>query len=165
MKRYLLFLCLVAISGSLLYAQPFKHRGGPPAGMRQHMKQELMEDLKLTDAQKEQVEKLMLAHRRKMIDTRATLEKKRLDMRELMNASKPDRSAIEKALKAVSDAQYQHKLDRLDHWFAVKEILTPEQQKIWKQHMRPMERGKMGRPHPMRMRLGMNDTDDDEEDD
>lgn len=129
------------------------------------MRRERIEDLKMTDAQEEQFEKLMLAHRRKMIDTRAKLQQKRLDIHELMNAEKPDRSAIEKGLKAVSDVQYQQKLDRIDHWFSINAILTPEQQKIWKKHPGPMGRDMRGQKGMMRMREHMRDNDKDEEED
>jgi hypothetical protein len=41
-------------------------------------------------------------------------------------------------MKEVSELQYQEKLNGLDHLFAVKAILTPEQQKMWKEHMKQM---------------------------
>ena len=46
-----------------------------------------------------------------------------------------DLARIEKKMKEVSDLQYQEKLAWLDHTFAVRAILTPEQIGVWKKGM------------------------------
>ena len=157
--------CMFLISAGLLHGQPWKQLGGPHAGSGPPMKQEFMKELNLTDSQNEEFEKLVLAHRRKMIDTRAKLEQARLDMRELFTTAKPDRSAIEKALKATSDIQYRQRLDWTDHWFAVNAILTPDQQMIWKKHPNPMGRNRHGLGDRMRMHGRMGDKYDNEDED
>lgn len=97
-------------------------------------RQGLVEKLNLTDAQAEQFKKLRLDHQRKMLQNRNKLSEARLDLKALYLADKPDRGAIEKALKAISDLQHQQKLAMVEHWFAVNALLSPEQQKLWKEH-------------------------------
>jgi Spy/CpxP family protein refolding chaperone len=100
------------------------HRGG------------VAEKLKLTDDQKAQMRKVNADIEKKLIPIESKIRLARIDMRELMGAEKPDRSAIEKKMKEVSDLEYQVKIINLDRMLTVKGILTPEQLKIWKD--RPM---------------------------
>jgi Spy/CpxP family protein refolding chaperone len=109
------------------------------------MRERMAEELNLTDQQKDQMKKFRLDFERKQIGTHPKIKMARLDLKELFLKDKLDRSAIEKQMKAISDLQYQTKLDHVDHWFAVNEILTPEQQSIWKEHFG--ERGKRMRGH------------------
>jgi len=107
--------------------------------------QAMMARLNLTDAQKEQIEKLRTEHQRKNIEVQSKIRLARLDMRELTRAENPDRTAIEKKTRAVHDLDLQMKMNRIDHMFAVRAVLTPEQRKQWKDEMpdrRPMGRGR-----------------------
>lgn len=116
----------------------------------------LLDELKLTDQQKDQWQELHFALEKKQTATRAKVDVARIELRELMSAEKLDKVAIEKKTKEVSDLQYQLKLARIDHMFGVLNILTPEQQKEWKEHMarpRPLMRERM-RPHMRGPRCG-----------
>jgi Spy/CpxP family protein refolding chaperone len=57
-------------------------------------------------------------------------------VKELFAAASPDKGAIEKKMKEVSELQFQEKVNGLDHLFAVRAMLTPEQQKLWKELMK-----------------------------
>jgi len=72
---------------------------------------------------------------KKMIETQAKIRLVRVDLRELAGAEKPDRAAIEKKLGEISDLQLKEKLALVDHLFQAKGILTPEQQKKFREHM------------------------------
>ena len=115
----------------------------------------MMEKLKLSDQQQAQMRKLRLEFAKKEVQLHAKIQLARLDMRDLIGADQPDRSAIEKQVKEISDLQYQQKLDLIDHLFAVKAILTPDQVKIWKEQLK--ERHGMFREQRMgtRRRQGM----------
>ena len=110
---------------------------------------EMMEMLKLTDQQKGQMEKLRTDLQKKQVTAQGKIAVLRVELKELFQAENPDRTAIEKKMKEVSDLQHQEKLNGLDHLFAVKAILTPEQAKMWKEHMLRMGEEGMG------MRMGM----------
>ena len=96
---------------------------------------DMMEKLKLTDQQKVQMEKMRTELQKKQVTVQGKIAVMRIELKELFQAENPDRAAIEKKMKDVSDLQHQEKLNGLDHLFAVKAILTPEQQKMWKEHM------------------------------
>jgi Spy/CpxP family protein refolding chaperone len=96
---------------------------------------ELLKELNLTDQQMSQITKLRLDMEKKQVAGQSKIRMARIELRELMQVDTPDRTAIEKKLKEVSDAQHQLKLNMVDHMFAVRALLTPEQQKTWKKHM------------------------------
>ena len=139
---------IVAALGLLL---PLSAPAQPGPGQRMHRpqmrtQQRLMERLGLSDQQKEQVRKLSFEHQKAQTELMSKIRIARLDMREMLLADKPDRSALEKKLSAISDLQNQAKVNQLHHLFAVFDLLTPEQQKKFKSHMSGMgmEHGGMG---------------------
>ncbi len=128
MKRTgILLIIAIVILGGLGFAPNRDGRSD-----RKQFRQKMMADLKLTDAQKDQISKLRFEHQKSVIDSRARTQKAKLDLRELMQADKPDRASIDKSLKVVSEAQLHQKSLWVDHWFAVRSVLTPEQQELWK---------------------------------
>lgn len=156
MKHGFLALLATAVIAVPLFAQP-----GPPDerpdhrplrgacvcnedGERMPMRGRMMEALNLTDQQKVQMEKLRTELEKKQVAVQGKIAVLRVELKELFQAENPDRSAIEKKMKEVSDLQHQLKINGLDHLFAVKGILTPEQQKEWKKHMLAMGEQRMG---------------------
>jgi Spy/CpxP family protein refolding chaperone len=91
--------------------------------------------LELTDQQKPEFDKLRTEHLKKMIDQRAKVAVAEVDLRALFRAETPQKAAIEKKVKEIADLKTQAAVSRVDHWFAVQKILTPEQQKVWKQSL------------------------------
>jgi Spy/CpxP family protein refolding chaperone len=95
--------------------------------------QKYMGKLNLTEAQKKDVDKVRFDMEKQAIAQRAKLATARVDLRQLLKADNPDRSAIEKKLKEIADLGVGQHMLRLDAWFAINKLLTPEQQKTWKQ--------------------------------
>jgi Spy/CpxP family protein refolding chaperone len=89
--------------------------------------------LNLTDDQKKEFAKLRIEMQRKNTPVQSQIRLARLEIQQAMLAEKPDRGKIEKSMREISDLQLQIKLNRLDHMFAMKSVLTPEQQKLWKE--------------------------------
>lgn len=141
MKKLVAVLFMAAMT-TIAFAQPEPGMGmgkgpGPGDGARpMRGRQELMAKLKLTDDQQAQMEKMRFDVQKKQTALQAKIRIARLEMQELFGAANPDKAAIEKKMKEVSELQYQEKLNGLDHLFSVKAILNPEQQKIWKDHMK-----------------------------
>lgn len=135
-------------AASLATAQP---GATSPTPMRKHepgrMRQQLFERLDLSDQQKVQMRKLRVENQKDMTELHAKIQIARLDLKELFAADKLDRGAIEKKISAISDLQHAAKIKMLDHLFAANALLSPEQQKIWKEHMGMMGAGPRG---PMR---------------
>ena len=110
----------------------------------------IIERLNLTEEQQKQWHELRIKHQKKQIQHQPKVQLVRLELQELMVADNPDKSAIKKKVKEISDLQYQGKLDKIDHLFEMRSVLTPEQQELWKGHMlRGMGgfRGGAGRMH------------------
>jgi Spy/CpxP family protein refolding chaperone len=123
---------LVALS-TFAFAQP-RERTGRAQGQRAPAAAPRTDDLKLTAQQEQQMQKLRLDLQKKETQIDSQIRVQQLDMKGQFLEDKPDRSAIDKIQKNISDLEYQAKQARTDHWFAVLSILTPEQQKIWKRH-------------------------------
>ena len=90
--------------------------------------------LNLTDEQESKIEKLRGEMQRTMVQNRSKIQIARIDLRELMDADTPDRGAIEKKLKEISDLQVKQRMAMFDHRADVEKLLTPDQKKIWKEH-------------------------------
>ncbi|MBI3004928.1 MAG: periplasmic heavy metal sensor [Ignavibacteriales bacterium] len=152
-------------------------QGQGPMGdgpMMPHMR--LMEELKLTDEQKKEVEKMHFDLQKQMIAQRSKIATSRLELQQLLRADNPDKAVLEKKINEVSQLATQVHTMRLNQWFAVNKLLNGDQQKVWKKalHMRAGMaermranrgmRGKMGRGMMQRERMHremMREDDDD----
>jgi len=134
MYRSLVALLVLALgAGTLAFGQPYGDR--PDRERLRKRVEPLVERLNLTDEQKTQMHQLRINHQKQQVKTQASVKLARIELRELMVADSPDRSAIEKKTKEISDIQYQAKLEMIDHLFKVRAILTPEQREIFKGQM------------------------------
>lgn len=129
MRTKLMIVALgLMVAGGVALAQPAAPQG--PMGMARH--ERLFYGLKLTDQQKTDAHKIWFDLRQKQIDVRAKMQHARLDYEALASADKPDQKAIASKLQEMGDLRVQLQQNKLESWFAVNKILTPEQQKIWK---------------------------------
>ena len=107
---------------------------------------QLQEQLGLT---KEQLEKLRGIGRdtmKKSIQNRAALRVKQMELNELLEADTPDRTAVEKKVREMSDLQAAMLRSRVDTRLAFAGTLTPEQRtKLRTLARQRMHRGMMGR--------------------
>jgi Spy/CpxP family protein refolding chaperone len=122
MKHILLAVFLVFAASAV--AQP---GGGPD-------RKELMEKLKLNPQQQEQMKTIHKETARQMIDLRSEMQKKRIDMSDIMDAEKPDRGKFERLSQDIAGLQVKIKLSLFDADQKIRAILDPEQQKIWKSY-------------------------------
>jgi nickel and cobalt resistance protein CnrR len=140
MKKIIVAVLAVAMATAAFGQHPGMGGGkgpGPQAGDHPGaMHQGLMAKLNLTEDQQAQMEKMRLELEKKQTALRSKIRIAQLEVKELFAGASPDRNAIEKKMKEVSELQFQEKVNGLDHLFAVRAILTPEQQKIWKEHMK-----------------------------
>ncbi len=95
--------------------------------------QRLYEELKLTDDQKEKLENLFFDFRKNQADIVGKLNKARIELQELLSAEKLDKSAIDRKVDEISGYTRELLNNRVNYWFNVQQILTPEQRKILKE--------------------------------
>ena len=160
MKHLILFFLLFS---TVAWAQPRRMGDGPRMrGMG------MMQDLKLADDQRQQVDKFHSDLQKKQIALHAKIQALQVDLRDGFRDDKPDRAKIESKINDITKLQGEMKTNHLAFWFDVNKILTPEQQKVWKEKpMMMMNReGGCGMRGPMhRMGMGMMGDDGPGEDD
>lgn len=165
MNTYVALLFSLLITATAV-AQPGKGAMHRPHTPPHH--EALIQKLNLTEVQQTQMKKLHLDLMKKQTGLRSKIQTLKLEIQEQFLADKVDRVAIEKNLKAINDVQHQLKMNMLDHWFQVNAILTPEQQKIWKEApsmfgMRMREGFHQSMRRLMMHRFGWNDPDEEED--
>jgi Spy/CpxP family protein refolding chaperone len=131
---------LVMVSASL-YSQPVEGKGS----------RKFIEQLKLTEEQKKDVDKIRLDMEKQEIAQKAKNETARVELRQLFKADNPDKSAIEKKMNEIADLEVQMHMIKINSWFDINKLLTPEQQKTWKkalEHGSEMQQRKMKMNHP-----------------
>jgi Spy/CpxP family protein refolding chaperone len=90
----------------------------------------VVERLKLTDEQRKAFDGILLAHREKLIDLRANVEKAELEMEPLMSADPPNEAGILAQIDKVAQARAELEKANARFLLAIRKKLTPEQ---WKQ--------------------------------
>jgi Spy/CpxP family protein refolding chaperone len=103
----------------------------------------LVAELKLTDAQRKSMDDILLAHREKLIDLRASLEKAELTLEPLMKEDQPNEAQILAGIDKVAQARAELEKANARFLLAIRGKLTPEQ---WKQLQADREHhGQQGR--------------------
>lgn len=113
-----------------------EHAGGPRMGrgMRgrgahRGMHGRAMARLDLTDAQRERMRALHVAHRRKAIQAKADLQLARLDLHQMMQQDKPQKAAIDAQIDRIARLRADLHKSRVATHLEAHALLTPEQQK------------------------------------
>lgn len=136
MKPIVFALTLLLITAAPLSAQPEGH--GRKA------KHRAMEELKLTDAQKDALSKIRMATKKDMIDIRADIQKKRIELQESNRSETPDRATFERLSRELADMQVRQKLLHFDAQQNMLQQLDEDQQKTFKKlqkHRKMTSRG------------------------
>ncbi len=114
-----------------------------PKEKHENFRGKMFEKLNLTDDQKAKIEDLMIAHQKAMVDLRADLQKKRLDMKDLIHKGNFSRSDFLNAVKAVNVSRDKIAEAKANHMMDVYQLLTDQQKKMFSE-IPMMMQGKMG---------------------
>ncbi len=90
----------------------------------------IVERLKLTDAQRKEMDGILLGHREKLVDLRGSVEKAELEMEPLMKEDQPNEGKILAQIDEVAQARAELEKANARFLLAIRSKLTPEQ---WKQ--------------------------------
>jgi Spy/CpxP family protein refolding chaperone len=90
----------------------------------------VVEQLKLTDAQRREFDGILLAHREKLIDLRASLQKSELALEPLVSADLPNEAGILAQIDKVAQARAELEKANARFLLAIRARLTPEQWKL-----------------------------------
>jgi Spy/CpxP family protein refolding chaperone len=86
-------------------------------------------ELGLTDQQAEKLRQVFVDSWKANTKSRADLQVRRMELRELLRGDKPEREAVMKKVQEISDLRAQLLRQHVDSLLAAKSVLTPEQQK------------------------------------
>jgi Spy/CpxP family protein refolding chaperone len=90
----------------------------------------VVERLKLTDEQRKAFDNILLEHREKLIDLRASLQKAELALEPLMGNDQPDEAKILAQIDKVAQARAELEKANAGFLLAIRARLTPEQWKL-----------------------------------
>jgi Spy/CpxP family protein refolding chaperone len=102
-------------------------------GMIAH-KDEMMKKLNLTDQQKDKIADLRTSFQKNMVDLRSDLKKNQIDLKSLRSKDSMTREDLITAVEKISKSKDAVALALANHLFDVYQVLTPEQQKTWKEN-------------------------------
>ena len=143
MKKFLLALLVMGCVGAG-WAQEQPEAQPPKKEMRDMHRPHLFAEMKLTDAQKAQMKNIRYETRKHEIELKAKLEMSQLELTQLVSADEPDKEAIQKKISEVASDKTALAVNKLNGWFETNKILTPEQQKVWKDVLRMTVAERMG---------------------
>lgn len=152
MKKHLSVIALMAalLGGGALSAHAFLDPpddfGGPPAGREMGPERRftrMAEQLKLTDAQKEQIKAILKAERERVAPVREKLTAGRKKFHEAAEAEKFDEAAVRALAATQAGLQTELMVSRARVHSQINAILTPEQRELAKK-LHPMK-GEKGR--------------------
>jgi len=137
---FAVILFIVLISTQISYGQMERR------GMHRDDHHKMMiENLNLSDTQKEAVEELSFSHKREMIDLKAAVEKDKLDMQELLSKGNYTRDHYLGKVKTINDAKEKIAFAKANHRMDVYDLLTEEQRKTFDE-----TQGRMGNKMKMK---------------
>lgn len=151
MKKLSVFILSLLLLGNIsIFSQPAQ---GEPRGER------IKNVLKLTSEQEKKFNELKIQQQQAVIDTRAKIQKNRLELKQMIDAGKID----EKNFLQITDdnikLQGDIKYSATKHWLDVYKMLNDDQKAIWTKHLARMTdpgamkaRMKAGFQNPMRER-------------
>jgi Spy/CpxP family protein refolding chaperone len=110
--------------------------------------------LNLTDQQAERLHQIAVDSEKSSVKTRADLELRRIELRELLRADNPDHDAVMKKVQEVSELRGQMMKQHVETLLTARSVLTPEQQKKLRSFRENRGVGGLGREHTMEHRAG-----------
>jgi Spy/CpxP family protein refolding chaperone len=128
-----------------------RDRMGGPRLMAMLENDRVKSALGLTDEQTSKLRQIMVEGRKSAIKTRADLQVRNIELRELLRADQPNRDAVLHKVQEISDLRGQMMRERVDSLLAAKAVLTPEQQ----QKIRTFMSERRGRGGAWRRERGM----------
>lgn len=110
-----------------MHRPPLERLLGPGGMGRWWNNPTVIDQLKLTEQQRKDMDQILLNHREKLIDMRAGVEKAELAMDPLVNADQPNEQAILAQIDKIAQARAELEKANARFLLALRAKLTPEQ--------------------------------------
>lgn len=98
----------------------------------------MLEELNLTEQQREEMAKLRLENQKEMIKLRADLRLLQLDLETLLDAKEPDKAKVYAQIDKINNLSNEMTKKRIDFSLKTRAILTPEQWEKMKHLRKPL---------------------------
>lgn len=127
MRNIILITTIITLSTFGLFAQGFGDRDKD-----QNRSRDLIHDkLGLTEEQEAKIEDLRFDHQKEMIELRAELEKKELELQELKSKGNYTRDEYVAMTEEIMKVRNRMGMTKANHQMDVYELLDPSQKKTW----------------------------------
>ncbi|MDH5714726.1 MAG: Spy/CpxP family protein refolding chaperone [Candidatus Aminicenantes bacterium] len=103
----------------------------------------MLEEIKLTEQQREDMAKLRLENQKEMIKLRADLRLLQLDLSTLLDAKEPDKAKVYAQIDKINNLRNEMTKKRIDYSLKRRAILTPEQWEKIKDLRKPIHGRRM----------------------
>ena len=144
MKSYLLAILIAGCTGIAL-AQEYPSEAPMNRPKPRMERPDPIARLKLTDEEKGQMKELRFETAKREIDLQSKLALSKLELARLFASEQPDRNAIEKKMNEVAANKTALEMNKINGWFEANKLLTPDQQKEWREVLRHEVRQRMRR--------------------
>ena len=98
---------------------------------RIQMRDNIIKELNLTDEQQSKIEVMRLQNQKEMVDLKADLEKKKIELKELLQKGNYSRTEYMSKTDALASAKNKIEIAQAEHQMDIYESLDSDQQKIW----------------------------------
>ncbi|MGE5401178.1 MAG: Spy/CpxP family protein refolding chaperone [Ignavibacteriales bacterium] len=134
MKKQILFIIMIALISVSPLNSLFAQNGKKNNDNRPPARQKLMQELNLSQDQKDQIAKLKLDHQKEMVDLKSEVEKNRIEMKNLFLGKDIDENKILDLSKKNSDIQAKMKTSSIQNWFKIYNLLNDDQKAIFRKN-------------------------------
>lgn len=122
--------------------------GGSAFAQRSHMSVlDRIEGINLTGEQRVKLEASEIDHRKKMIRFRADLAIANLEKHSLLKDKNFKREAVQEQIKKIMAIKTDMQMARLDNQDLLRQVLTDDQWKLFKEQLRKSKGKRMGKKH------------------
>ena len=116
---------------------------------KEQFQKQIHQQLNLSDEQQTKVDEMKFAHQKEMIDLKANLEKKELELRELKNKVNYTRDEYLNKINDIISARNKIALSVANHHMDVYQILDENQKKEWNKMSHQIGERREKRVHKM----------------
>jgi Spy/CpxP family protein refolding chaperone len=118
--------------------------------------EQVQEQLNLNDTQEKQFNDLHFAHRQKVIDLQAEIQKNKLAVKQMMINNEVDESKLRELTNSNSENRAKIHSSKVDMWISINKVLNKDQKEVWAKHFARMGDGRGKGKHFNKSRRGFN---------
>jgi Spy/CpxP family protein refolding chaperone len=145
-RIFTVFLFFAFIGFYCLSAGAQEHQGqDSPEGRRHAFREKMAEELGLTEDQQAQIDAQRQEHAEAMRTIRTRLQESRSSLKDELEKSDPDSGLVESLVEEINELMGVRLRQRVERVLLMKDVLTPEQEEKFKEHIEDMKEKRKSR--------------------